>query len=503
MSLLFLGSHIVEIGCELLFALCGESSNSLWVQIATRRPAYAYSIMWNRSLTILCLFICVFARLVHSQSADTSSHQCANGDGSGPAQECLAVPPSDQMSPQPSQESVKFPSDAPETFDSDHIIQVRRYRELIVFEGNKFCDLVHEKWQELGFPNTTTPIAERGFKERPHIQLQVAFDCQHAFERDNLGTGNYLVSWYGVRLTARRLGRISLNVTCRDHPKNQDLLLPWVLGYFPASDALTEQTVPILSEEEACWVSHKLPLQYMKEDLLYEMRRMAIAQVGRIPNHASFSFLDQKPYDKDQLQLAIPDQPIVPEVELDDAVIHLRGGDLLAYGYHKYSYYRFRDFTSVIAPNVTSIGIVTAPYKSKTIKQRKPDTGEKHSQRTEVLATTLQNYLQERFPKARVSIRNEDSMAVSYARMIMAQQCIMSILSTFSIFPTLTTFGEGYMVPPLEKLGRRASFNFLLFPRVDEMYEHVSFIKGERKVATSVAKEWDENEEKILNWFMS
>ena len=57
--------------------------------------------------------------------------------------------------------------------------------------------------------------------------------------------------------------------------------------------------------------------------------------------------------------------------------------------------------------------------------------------------------MQEKFPRAQVRIRNDrtETVALAYARMVMAKQVIGS-MSTFSIYPVFGTFGTGYFLRP-------------------------------------------------------
>jgi hypothetical protein len=69
--------------------------------------------------------------------------------------------------------------------------------------------------------------------------------------------------------------------------------------------------------------------------------------------------------------------------------------------------------------------------------------------RCRIIAMSLVDYIQERFPSSRIQIHNgpNETILVAYARMIMANQSIAG-MSTFGVFPVLATFGTGYLRSP-------------------------------------------------------
>lgn len=66
--------------------------------------------------------------------------------------------------------------------------------------------------------------------------------------------------------------------------------------------------------------------------------------------------------------------------------------------------------------------------------------------RCKTLVYAFQDYLRERFPRANTTIRNEsnESIALSFARMIMANQTIIGV-STFSKYPAVASFGNSFI----------------------------------------------------------
>ena len=67
------------------------------------------------------------------------------------------------------------------------------------------------------------------------------------------------------------------------------------------------------------------------------------------------------------------------------------------------------------------------------------------AQNCKQLVLLLVDYLTNNFPNITVTIRNSanDTLPLTWARLIMANQTIIS-LSSFGIFPCIGTFGQGY-----------------------------------------------------------
>jgi hypothetical protein len=147
---------------------------------------------------------------------------------------------------------------------------------------------------------------------------------------------------------------------------------------------------------------------------------------------------------------------VVPILDNDDAVIHLRLGDGL------YSTFGANEEKGVF-PHATyinlfmqaqqekgtinSIGIVTAPFKGSTV--RSFDIG--YTSFSEEIALDLVNALQNAFPKAKISIHNspEETIMESLARVVHARKVAVCGCSTFCPYPLLATEGIGFMYNPV------------------------------------------------------
>jgi hypothetical protein len=68
------------------------------------------------------------------------------------------------------------------------------------------------------------------------------------------------------------------------------------------------------------------------------------------------------------------------------------------------------------------------------------------------ITIAFQEYLQDRFPLARVTIRNghHETVALAFARLVMAHHAFAAPSSTFSLFPVLASFGRGYHIRAVE-----------------------------------------------------
>jgi hypothetical protein len=129
--------------------------------------------------------------------------------------------------------------------------------------------------------------------------------------------------------------------------------------------------------------------------------------------------------------------------DLDEATIHLRIGDIGRQEHGLYGLIPFHVYKKLIPKGVKSIGIITAPFK-----QNRPAWGYGDADLNERVSLAVQDYLQQTFPEARVSIRNDDvneTMAMTYARMISANWSFCGS-STFCLYPALATRGESYIL---------------------------------------------------------
>jgi hypothetical protein len=169
----------------------------------------------------------------------------------------------------------------------------------------------------------------------------------------------------------------------------------------------------------------------------------------------------------------------------------------MIYGHKKYGFLKFSAFSKIISPEARTIGIITQPFEGQS---RRVDNKPQGTERCKIVVHALMEYLQDKFPNARISLRNDPSenIALSYARMIMANQTIAGV-SSFPLIPTMATFGYGYIRKPT------GIFEWLTTPPVDQMADNI-FLMDEPELLTSLrlVKLWNDDvdgEAKILEWF--
>jgi hypothetical protein len=341
-------------------------------------------------------------------------------------------------------------------------------------------------------------VAEQQNKTRdtlPHppsspIQYSLQLECQKLFYQNSWGTGNVLQAFYGLRLAARVLGNIEVRIRCKDAAiTKSDLVLPWIAGAFVPRIATDTQSLPFLNE--TCLPFSHAPVHYLMDEIRYELRRMAIALVGvPYPTHPAADFV-LVPEREQEMQVPMQDTPLLPNIELDDVAIHFRCGDIMEVQPHyAYGYTRFSFVANYISNEARSIGIVTQPFQGQ--QQRRMD-GTEHT-RCPILIGAFQQYLQDRFPNATVQVRNspDETVALSYARFIMANQSLAAGISTFVYYPFMATFGTGYLQKPLYV---EESFEEQVNSRFIEYSDLMSSV--------DLFRLWNETNgrEQILQWF--
>ena len=348
-------------------------------------------------------------------------------------------------------------------------------------EGNMLCRDVAEQQNNTRDAIPALPLAP--------VQYSLQLECRKMFYQNSWGTGNVLQAFYGIRLAARVLGNVEVRIRCKDARETKsDLILPWMAGAFSAKSLAATEEMPPLNE--TCLPFSHAPVHYLMEDIRYELRRMAIALVGiPYPNHPAAQFrLD--PEREQEMQVPMPSTPLLPNVTLDDVAIHFRCGDIIEANPHaSYGYTRFSSLAKYISSEARSIGIVTQPFQGQN---RRVD-GTEHL-RCPILIGALQQYLQERFPTTTVHVRNSPSetVALSYARFLMANQTLAAGISTFVYFPFMATFGTGYLQKP--------SYVEQAF----EQHVNARFIEYQDTMSSvHLFQLWNESNghEQILEWF--
>lgn len=327
-----------------------------------------------------------------------------------------------------------------------------------------------------------------------YYRLELEMNSTGIHRESAPGTGNWVTMLYVFRMVLAQSSRGSPK-SKYTHPTNlswksvdaetaaTETVLPWLMGDFDSPK--------VMAYIESYWkdYSQQATLQEGKENVVfikcagknqwgstpviwalplirYEMRRMAISLVGLPkddPSHPAHSFASNQKelLDKEvqmgiryQLPTNIQGPPLIPNVDLDDVAIHFRCGDVMASKHDNFDFLKFSAFARRIDPNGTkSIGIVTQPFKEQVRLRDVENYGDFQQQVCETVTRALKDYLEEKFPHAKVSIRNDrnETIPLAFSRLIMAKQSFSAPASTFSVFPVLASFGKGYHLKPLKK----------------------------------------------------
>jgi hypothetical protein len=305
--------------------------------------------------------------------------------------------------------------------------------------------------------------------------------------------------------------------TCHDAEEvKKDLILPWLTGYFPGRLSGTESRYPMVTLAQACSGYQKAPIGRLHEEMQRNFRTMAIALVG-VPgaDHPSAEFAEKHLWSDEHSSterrpyLPMPQQesdPVYPRgsVELDDAVIHFRCGDLMDSTHPNFGFMKFSGYTKFISPSARSIGILTQPFAAGG-QMRGADASTAMLDRCRIVVTALVEYIKERHPNSRIRVHNgpDETITLAYARMIMANETIAGI-STFGVFPVMSSFGKGYLRSPEYPTGKGPNM-WTLNPRLDELVDNLSLVvEKERIMVAEIKKLWEtEGEKGVVAWFQS
>jgi hypothetical protein len=123
-------------------------------------------------------------------------------------------------------------------------------------------------------------------------------------------------------------GGVGVRFTCPDaEEKKRDLIIPWLMGYFPEHDVSLHGNLTLPTVKDACAEYEKCPIGHMIPFMRRELRRMAIALVG-IPreDHPSREYADRLLWSSHEqseniMQIPAPSKgasPLHPDVELGE-----------------------------------------------------------------------------------------------------------------------------------------------------------------------------------------
>ena len=358
------------------------------------------------------------------------------------------------------------------------------------------------------------------------VRIVVQHPCNALVKTHGCGTGNWVLHSYLSRMAAMHsmkqhlqnstATRFEVDLSCKDYANDETirsrLVLPWLTGNFSATkDLETIQNYWKTDIPTTCvdryggWL--RSPLLYMLPLIREDLRRMAVALVGAPPLKPAHPAHDYLKIAMDGGPSFQP--PLLSNVELDDVAIHFRCGDIMGSTWYVFHFVKFRTIADQISNATTqqSIGIVTQPFRTQTSSQKRPvdDADMFGSELCIELTLSFQEYLQNGFPSARISIRNgpEETIALAYARLILADQAFAAPDSTFSVFPVLATFGTGYQL----KAGKPGMNQGLTNDRfLVEEDPHIVFLDPNPKLPVRTTRELrlanqTRAREEILTWF--
>jgi hypothetical protein len=341
--------------------------------------------------------------------------------------------------------------------------------------------------------------------------VNISFSCAELFQRSGLGSGNFLQAFYGMRMVSHALGTTDVSIKCHDAEETKkSLILPWVTGVFPRLSDAMPANEDVQTYSQVCPDFKSLRIGYRHTDMLFEMRRMAIAMVGiPYPDHPSaawaeehlWSEADPHRHGRNYMQLPSPqkgDAPLFPNAELDDAMLHFRCGDLAFSNHPSFGFMKFGSFSRHLSPDVRSIGIATQPFDPSG-QRRQAEGGGTAIQRCQLMVEAFVEHLTGLFPKARIRVHNglDETIALTFARMVMANQTVIPITS-FGVFPGVSTFGTGYIrYPDYAKAPNR----WLITSPWMEKVDNVKLVKEPVLMAQQLKNMWGQNVSSVINWF--
>jgi hypothetical protein len=409
-----------------------------------------------------------------------------------------------------------------------------RYFAQSYFEGqnNTYCQRIDDERANHSLVYRTAESDDSSPSPLP-LTMEISFGCHELYAQSGYGTGNYISLIYGLRLATAVHENVGLDFTCHDADATKaSLIVPWLTGWYPPRSRTTPSRYPQVSIDQGCSPYRTTHISLMYQEMQFDFRRMAIGLVG-IPNenHPSAAFANEylsvsssKEDDanaRTKMHLDVdPTNPVFARgsVDLDDAVIHFRCGDLMDSDHPNFAFLKFASYIQDISSEARSIGIITQPFakvSNDTVddtagtnntslgQERWYDASSTTKDRCRTVVLAFVDYISERFPTSTVTIHNgpSETIALAYARMIMANQTVAGI-STFGVFPVVASFGTAYLHQPHGPFVN----GWMFWPRrIDELASHVSIVRDTDYVMVADLKVlWEtQGAPGVVAWFQN
>mmetsp|Transcript_6936 Transcript_6936/g.19449 ORF Transcript_6936/g.19449 Transcript_6936/m.19449 type:complete len:684 (-) Transcript_6936:3357-5408(-) len=286
-----------------------------------------------------------------------------------------------------------------------------------------------------------------------NYQLTVHFHRRTCGPTGGFGQGNWVQAFYIMRMAAAR-NQVAIELKCPSKNDRLEYPLVWYAGTYPAPANVDRYFAPLVppTEDETCHFDYSgNRIDKMAPHIQRDLRTMAMALVGRHnPTRPLYSAAALASVVAQEEKDANNAQPILPNIILDDVVIHFRCGDIMSgMGRNDFGLIKFASYKRYISPQAKSVGILTQTFNVSSrlafngIRSRDMEQAGKCQQATHLLVDYLRDYMGN---DVRITIHNDavkETLPLAFARLVMANQSFVS-LSTLGILPTIASFGHGY-----------------------------------------------------------
>jgi hypothetical protein len=390
-------------------------------------------------------------------------------------------------------------------------------------------------------------------KNEYNTMINVSFSCQKLYDHGSYGSGNFMMAFYTLRLFAQQIGNIDVSITCSDAiDTKSSLILPWIMGSFPRTYWIENEN----KNSKTTWISLMLRkscisdgpsvsqlcrrysfsnyLIYMYKDIIFELRRMAIALVG-VPsiNHPAKKWSEENLWSRNndsviqfknsRMQVPTPqetDLPLYQNVEIDDVALHFRCGDIMNVPHTGgFGFMKFHSYIKNLPTDkqFRSIGIITQPFPgSSNSTQIRPNDSRHSTDRCPRVVYAFQQYLQDQnftyttieengntlTKDVVITIRNDPNETISLAvtRMIMAPVHLVVGATSFGSLAALASFSQQSFIQ-----AGRAHSGWLTSPvNVNRLVPSIRTMEEPMMYSNKCFKLWNkDNGTSVIKWMSS